>query len=537
MVGIICAGRCWAQGASIEQTTNLRGMTDREAARDKTKETIFSPQVLEDTEPMQGNAPEDPPVGNINMSDTGSGQQLGSLTQQQEVDNQQQQFREQPPEPWNMSSEQPHWEGPWDSAGTDTVNVPPPMPHRFHPPNQIRQIQPSHPQVKALNTLHSQVQHPGQPMRGQEAAQVFNDFAAAQGAMQNSPQANFERGKSQVDGLAQGASKALADAFNPAWLQMLRLQNEGLLNVANEATGTPSSAFAITKTHRQAVWFVQRMYSEVYIPMAILLILPGAVLTQMKGMVAFGILSSNNDEDAVSPFSGILRGMIALFLIPATQLMCSYSIDVGNSLHHEVNRHVDPGLIFMWADEQVFAPPIANAANSIREASTFPVLGKLTQGPEAQSGLESQSTATAMLQTLANGMADSAAFGLVMLCAFQITMICYMLLMGPIAAAFYAWPAGMGNLFNRVFSTWLDAIINLSLWKFWWTVVLLCITVRLQWIGNPATWYSEWELLMFIAFLTILTYVPFNPFDYKAGEMVSKLMQKADAAVNEASKG
>ena len=42
---------------------------------------------------------------------------------------------------------------------------------------------------------------------------------------------------------------------------------------------------------------------------------------------------------------------------------------------------------------------------------------------------------------------------------------------------------------------------------------------------------------MFIAFMVILTYVPFNPFDYKAGEMVSKVMQLADSAVNDASKG
>ena len=51
----------------------------------------------------------------------------------------------------------------------------------------------------------------------------------------SNPQSGFNKGKSDVAGLSQGASNTLADAFDPTWLQMLRLQNEGLLNVANEA--------------------------------------------------------------------------------------------------------------------------------------------------------------------------------------------------------------------------------------------------------------------------------------------------------------
>ncbi|HMP50921.1 MAG TPA: hypothetical protein PKD05_05140 [Candidatus Melainabacteria bacterium] len=334
------------------------------------------------------------------------------------------------------------------------------------------------------------------------------------------PKQKFDNAKSQQHGAAQGASDAVADAFNPTWIAMLQLQMSNLLNVANEATGSPSSAFAVTKTHRNALWFVQRMYGEVYVPMAILFLLPGAVITQMKGVVSHGILSSGNDEDAASPFVGILRAMIAIFLIPACQLITSYCIDVGNSLTHEVRQNVNPITIYNWANEQVFRAPEENKVNQVMHPSNFPVLGKLTQGPEAESGVEAQSTATVMLQTLANTMAESAAMGLVMMCAFQITMICYLMLMGPLAAAFYAWPSGLGNLFNKVFSTWVDAIVNLSLWRFWWTVVLLCIDTRLGWLGAMGGYspYSEWELLMFIAFLTILTYVPFNPFDFQAVE-------------------
>lgn len=369
-----------------------------------------------------------------------------------------------------------------------------------------------------------------------EANELLLELMKGNAEASGSPDTQGKSGPSEAQGAGQGASDALADAFDPTWLAMLELQNEPLINVANEASGSPCASLQPVKTHNNAVWMVMQMYKNCYLPMAILLLLPGAVMTQLKGMVSAGILDKSNDEDAVSPFAGILRSLIAIFLIPATQLFLSYTIDVGNSLHYEVNRNVNPATIFMWADEQVFRAPDQNKKNQILPPSMFPVLGKITQGPEEMSGVESQSAATVMLQGMCNMMAQSAGYGLVMLCAFQITMVCYLMCMGPIAAAFYAWPSGLGSLFSRVFTVWIDGTVNLALWKFWWTVVLLCINTRIDWLGAVGGYsmYSQWEMLMFIAFLVILTYVPFNPFDFKAGEMVSQVMQKAEQAVQQA---
>ncbi|MBZ0185192.1 MAG: hypothetical protein K8F91_02995 [Candidatus Obscuribacterales bacterium] len=418
-----------------------------------------------------------------------------------------------------------------------------PGPPRYGiPHNHVPEVKSSfeHPSAMAASRFDSAEAQDLQPNNLTNASemQAANIGAETRADESTNPLSQFQNAQSQMHGAAQGASESLADAFDPTWLAMLELQMSTLPNVANEATGAPASAYQPIKSHQNAIWFVQRMYESVYIPMAVLLLLPGAVLTQMKGYVSFGILGSS-DEDSASPFAGILRGMIAVFLIPATQLILSYTIDVGNSMTYEVSRYVNPVTIFLWADEQVFRAPLENAINQVLDPSTFPVLGKLSQGSEALSGVESQSTATVMLQTLANGMAQSAAFGLVMLCAFQITMVCYLMLLGPIAAALYAWPSGIGQMFNRVFSVWVDAVINLSLWRFWWTVVLLCIDTRLGWLGalGGFSLFSEWELLMFIAFLVILTYVPFNPFDFKAGEMVSQILQKAEGAVGEATQG
>jgi hypothetical protein len=357
--------------------------------------------------------------------------------------------------------------------------------------------------------------------------------AVAAADLSNTPQKGMQAGAAGAEGAAKGASEAMADAFNPTWTQMLILSATPLLNVANEATGSACSASQPIKTYENVVYLVMQAYKNIYLPMAILLLLPGAVITQTKSLVTAGVLNNANDEDAVSPFTGILRSMIAIFLIPATQLIVSYTIDVGNSLQYEVSRNINYLNIFMWGDEQVFRAPVQNAIATLRPASAFQVLGKMSQGPEDQSGFESQSPATIMLQTMVNSAADSAAFGLVILCAFQIAMACYLMLMGPIAAAFYAWPGSTGSLFTRVFANWVDAMINLALWRFWWCIVLLCIDVRLGWITG-LDMYTEWEMLMFLAFLTILCYVPFNPFDYKAGEMVSQIMSKADQGVNQA---
>jgi len=425
----------------------------------------------------------------------------------------------------------PHWQCE-PPALSSTAPVPPTDKHLTSSPVVKSQARMPNPEAGAVLALMSKINASNGMDQSVHALQRTIATVAgadlAKGAHQQAK--NAAAGGA---GAAQGASEAMADAFNPTWLQMLVLSATPLPNVANEATGSACSASQPIKTYNNSIYLVMQAYKNIYLPMAVLLLLPGAVLTQTKGLVSGGILSNQNDEDAVSPFTGILRSIIAIFLIPASQLIVSWTIDVGNSMQYEVSRHINYLNIYMWGDEQVFRAPIENAIHTLRPGASFPVLGKLTEGPEKESGLESQSPATIMLQTLVNSTADAAAFGLVILCAFQIAMACYLLLMGPVAAALYAWPGSTGSLFTRVFANWVDAMINLALWRFWWCIVLLCIDVRLGWLAG-FDMYTVWEMLMFLAFLIILMYVPFNPFDYKAGEMVSQIMSKSDQAVNQA---
>lgn len=388
-------------------------------------------------------------------------------------------------------------------------------------------------------TLYQEVIKEAHNLPGEESS--FSDAYLEQKASRLEADLSAESGRTMRNteaamcGMAEMASEAMSEQFNPTWLKMLTLSATPLINVGNFSSGSKCSSSKPVKTHSNAIYIVQQAYSHIYIPIAVLLLLPGAVATQLKSLLSAGILNNSNDEDAVSPFSGILKVLVAIFLIPASQLIVSYSIDVGNSTQFEISRHINYLNIYMYADEQVFSPPQDSFPGTLLPAEALKSLGKLQGTPEKLAKRFNMSKASVMLQGLANGMCQAVAFGLVVSCAFQIVMSCYLLLMGPIAAAFYAWPSGVGGMFSRVFAGWVDGMVNLALWRFWWCIILLVMDTRLCWLSGLFNIYSLWELLMFIAFLVIMSTVPFNPFDFKAGEMVQRVMDKSDEAVQEAS--
>jgi hypothetical protein len=332
---------------------------------------------------------------------------------------------------------------------------------------------------------------------------------------------------------AQGSdSQALsAEGNGDAALQGMM---QSLINVANESAASFTQANAPHKSYSQAIWMIQQMYKRCYMPMALLLLLPGAILTQVKGYVSHGILGTH-DEDSSSPFVGILRAIIAIFLIPATQLIVSYGIDIGNSLTLAVKQSIDLNSVMAWSHEQTFNSAPANNQNFIDTAPTDigapdPSRGKLADGSEKTAVFEKQSYMTTTLQGITNTIANLMTQGLATLNCFQVVLICYLFLLGPIAAALYAWPSysgpgGTNLLFKKTFSSWLDGVVVLVLWKFWWCIVLLCMSVRLQ--QNAVNPTDEFETFVYLAFMGILIFVPFQPFDFKPGEIVSVVLEKA----------
>jgi hypothetical protein len=298
-----------------------------------------------------------------------------------------------------------------------------------------------------------------------------------------------------------------------------------LINVANEAAAAPCSSEAAFKDEANVVWMVQQMYKKCYVPMAILFLLPGAAITQVKSLLAHNV--GSNDDDSFGPFAGIVRSIMALFLIPATQLVLSYCIDIGNALSEPVAQKIQLEALMVWVQEQAYASDPKNNDGCIKNVAAN--MGKLAGTPSKSVVQERQNDLNVTVQNTLNTVNSMLSQGLEILNGFQIVMMCYLFLLGPIAAAFFAWPASVGRgLFKKAFASWLDGVIVLSLWKFWWCIVLLCMVVRLQ-TGNvnPS---SQYEMYYFTAFMTILFWVPFQPFECRPGDMVDKLLERAQQA-------
>jgi hypothetical protein len=313
-----------------------------------------------------------------------------------------------------------------------------------------------------------------------------------------------------------------------------------LINVANEEAGAACSSRAVSKTYANVVWMVQQMYKQCYIPMAILLLLPGAIITQVKVFTHTGFFVEPRmpDPDLASPFIGIARAMVAIFLIPATQLAVSYCIDIGNSLEDVCQPYVSLPLIEMWCQEQIQVLDPNQQGNPVQNIPNIPQApyrGKFAGMPVGGAILEQMSDMDIALMELVNECYHMLSMGMCVISGFQLVMMCYLFLLGPLAAAFFAWPQVGRTLFRQAFSVWLDAVVVLSLWKFWWNVTLVCMTVRLESGGVDP--YNPFEVYYLIAFFAILLVMPFNPFDFHGSALVGFIEGKAAGVVGKVAQG
>ena len=253
------------------------------------------------------------------------------------------------------------------------------------------------------------------------------------------------------------------------------------INVANTPPAGAGVALLPYKQISDAVGMVQSMYKNFFVPFAILLLLPGAVITQVKAQITASF--NLKADDASSPFEGILRSIVAVFLIPATQLIVSYSIDVGNSLAYSVNPAISIMPILAWLQQVAYTAPAANSSNSMSQPTQGGLAGESPTGggetadgggggdsassaagaatgmgggaaddePEDEDVPEEESAQSTMLETMFNAAMFMFSTGLLIMTAFQLAIMCYLYLLGPVAAAFYAWPSVQGKLFRSVF--------------------------------------------------------------------------------------
>ena len=156
---------------------------------------------------------------------------------------------------------------------------------------------------------------------------------------QNIIQPSYPTDQAAFQGKLEQAERASGQAADNSFSASETILRQSLINVANEQAAVPFTGGSQDKTLPQAIWMVQKLFKTIFLPMAILLILPGAIIVQVKGaMLGTFSHAAMPDEDTLSPFAGILRSIVAIFMIPATQLVISYSIDIGNSMTYEVQN-------------------------------------------------------------------------------------------------------------------------------------------------------------------------------------------------------
>ena len=244
-------------------------------------------------------------------------------------------------------------------------------------------------------------------------------------------------------------------------------------------------------------WLVIR--DQLFIPIAVLLLLPGAVLCQVKAIIAQG----SNVLGEVNPFEGIFRSIIAIFMIPGTLLVINYGIDVSNSVHYtiadEYSRIFGTNMYYdaqcaMW---RAFPVNSQNSnLNAVRPSTptTPPIQGNAIQSTyealdldvrqyDPCAGLdnsivpdENQNQNMILARLMTNGTNVGLTGTWNVLCAFQEAFLFYLFCMGPIAAALWVWPV---KSLRGALGSWCEGVMILCFWSlFWNTVVLLMACFR-----------------------------------------------------------
>lgn len=246
------------------------------------------------------------------------------------------------------------------------------------------------------------------------------------------------------------------------------------------------------------VW--NKLRNNIFVPIAVLLLVPGAVLTQTKVMMSAG----NPVIEAGNPFEGILRAVVAMCFIAGSYLIINYGIDFSNSISHTIQEFYKAQFgTDMYADAfkgQQRAFPSRQAAENKNSLSFLPGLAPMSPFPAGNdvtglSGLENQlfnnktfsadgtqqaiegmtdelmpsSEVVARLAVFGSNMAVTTVWDL--LCTFQLIYLHYLFLVGPIMAAIWVYPI---RQLREAWPNWVVGVITLCFWSlFWNTAVLL----------------------------------------------------------------
>ncbi|MBX9948932.1 MAG: hypothetical protein K2Y39_07205 [Candidatus Obscuribacterales bacterium] len=238
-----------------------------------------------------------------------------------------------------------------------------------------------------------------------------------------------------------------------------------------------------------------RFRDGVFVPIGILLLLPGAVMTQARAIMA----QSNPVLGHVSPIEGISRSLIGVFLIPGSYLIVNYAIDLANSFQYTIAQEyrnmcgTDMYHDAMCAEIRAFAvrylsendgslqtppPDLAPIHNGIFSRAEGRLWGKLNDPcarlfmvPPNRDDASMPSSTIAARSVLFSTNAATCT-GWTICCAFQMAFFYYLFFVGPVFAGLWVWPM---KVFRDAFGTWVEGVITLCFWSFFWATTILLI--------------------------------------------------------------
>lgn len=294
-------------------------------------------------------------------------------------------------------------------------------------------------------------------------------------------------------------------------------------------------------------WNILR--NHVFIPMAVLLLLPGAVITQVKCTVAQGFPIFGE----MSPIDGIYRSIVSVFLIPATYLIVNYGIDVSNSISFTIQAQYF--LLFgsdMYRDAecaQIRAFPERQPSENLNHIPGRAANMAVPIGPALTSAFarwENSNVAVRLEDPCAglnivppdraneqvpyyvnaqragiNGTNAALTTTWNILCAFQEAYLYYLWFVGPVMAALWVWP--MKQL-RDAFPNWCEGVITICFWSlFWHTTVLIMACFR----GVDETGTLIMTALNFLSSACVKFAFDFAGLVKAAGAEAGKMAEKA----------
>lgn len=296
------------------------------------------------------------------------------------------------------------------------------------------------------------------------------------------------------------------------------------------------------------------LHDHLFLPMAFLLLLPGAVLAQMKAIASqgFSVLGE------VSPWDGIQRSIIAVFLITSSGLIMNYGIDVANSLVQTVSSgysqnfggnmgqdamalHVRAHPIRLPEEEMAVIPEDIETImfNYFGSSPAASMEGQLLaiKYEDPAAGLYIAPFDRTMVcvpwkvpfaREAFNEIDCGMAMAWVVLCCVQESYLYYLYFVGPVIAALWVYPSQM---LRQAYPNWIEGVVCLCFWSFFWATTI-CLMACFR--GCDDTGTVVCCALTSLALISAKTAFDFVGLAKEAGRDAAKVAEKVGKALLEA---